>query len=65
MLNIKSLATLMYEYEFKNGPNGLLWTKIIFLPVEFLEKITQISNARKQHLLSRQLLMSIDEQLWK
>lgn len=24
MLNSKSLATLMYEYEFKNGPNGFI-----------------------------------------
>lgn len=24
MFNLKSLATLMYEYEFKNGPNGFI-----------------------------------------
>lgn len=24
MFNLKSLATLMYEYEFKNDPNGFI-----------------------------------------
>lgn len=44
MFNLKSLATLMYEYEFKKMVlMVLLWAKIIFLPVEFLLKITQIS----------------------